>query len=94
MSKIAEKKALEEFPIDIVPDEDTLGFTESDRNEIPRLGYTKGYDQAMQDFLENACEWLKENSESYVIFDEVGYRFYAYNLLIKDFKNYMQNEEK
>ena len=51
MSKIAEKRALEAYPIDIIPDDDTMGFTSSDRNEIIRLGYIKGYDQAIQDLL-------------------------------------------
>lgn len=52
MSKISEQKALEAYPIDMIPDDDTMGFTSSDRNEIPRLGYIKGYDQAMQDIKE------------------------------------------
>lgn len=44
MSKIAEKKALEEYPI--------YYFFEK------REGYIKGYDQAMKDFLERAEEFL------------------------------------
>lgn len=64
MSKIAEQKALEAYPIDIIPDDDTMGFTSSDRNEIIRLGYIKGYDQAMQDFMEKAEKFFK--NELYV----------------------------
>ncbi len=52
MSKISEQKALEAYPIDIIPDDDTMGFTSSDRNEVIRLGYQQGYDQAMQDIKE------------------------------------------
>ena len=86
MNKIAEQKALEEYQIDIVPDDDTMGFTSSDRNETIRLGYIKGYDQAMQDFLEKACEWLSKNARNY-------YSAYATSdKLIEDFKNHIQNE--
>lgn len=68
MSKIAKKKALEVYPIDIIPDDDTMGFTSSDRNEVIRLGYTKGYDQAMQDMAKDS-EHLKYLS------DEIGYAY-------------------
>lgn len=79
MSKISEQKALEAYPIDMIPDDDTMGFTSSDRNEIPRLGYIKGYDQAMQDFLEKAEKILTE-------------RMYFSDDEAKEFKNYMKNE--
>lgn len=63
--------------------------TEYPRNLIRKSTHKEIYDQAMQDFLEKAEIWLEKNSESYVRFDEVGYRFYAHSSLIRDFKNYM-----
>ena len=84
----AEERALEAYPI-LFSERNGYDNTFKDRRE----SYIKGYDKAMQDFLEKACEWLKENSKSYVIFDEVGYRGYSSNLLIKYFKNYMQDEK-
>lgn len=84
--KISEKKALEAYPIDIIPDDDTMGFTSSDRNEVIRLGYIKGYDQAMQDFMEKAEKWL----EIHMPFGEVSHES-VYDC-IQEFKNYMQNE--
>lgn len=83
MIQISEQKALEAYPIDIIPDDDTMGFTSSDRNEIIRFGYIKGYDQAFQDFLEKACEWLMHNND----WHDGEVDFY-----IKNFKNYMQDE--
>lgn len=56
--------------------------------------YNKGYDQAMQDFMEKACEWLKGNSKKYVVCYEDGYSHYACNSMIDDFKNYIQNESE
>lgn len=50
MSKIAEQKALEEYPI-LFSERNGYDSTFKDRRE----SYIKGYDQAMQDFLERAC---------------------------------------
>lgn len=75
---------MEVYPIDILPDDDTMGFTSSDRNEVIRFGYIKGYDQAIQDFLEKACEWLETKI--------ICYSKREYEELIEQFKNYMQNE--
>ena len=48
--------------------------------------YNNGYNQAMQDFLEKACEWLSKNARNY-------YSAYATSdKLIEQFKNYMQDE--
>ena len=52
------KRHWKHIPIDIIPDDDTMEFTSSDRNEVIRLGYIKGYDQAMQDLIEKAPEDL------------------------------------
>ena len=50
--------------------------------------YNNGYNQAMQDFLEKACEWLSKNARDY-------YSAYATSdKLIEDFKNYMQDESE
>lgn len=54
MSKISEQKALEAYPVC----EDTDEF-----NRIyERKAYIQGYDQAMQDFLEKACMFLKNRT--------------------------------
>lgn len=68
MSKIAEQKALEAYPIDIIPDDDTMGFTSSDRNEVIRLGYIKGYDQALKDMVRDAEKFQ-------YLSDEVGFAY-------------------
>lgn len=81
MSKIIEK-TLEEYPKSYV-----------DENISSREGYTKGYNQAMQDFMEKTCEWLKDNSKKYVVCYEDGYSHYAYNSMINDLKNYMEDAE-
>ena len=48
--------------------------------------YNAGYDQAMRDFMEKACEWLSKNVRNY-------YSAYATSdKLIEDFKNYIENE--
>ena len=65
MSKIAEQKALEEYPI--VPDNNAL-ITQETFNVSRRVGYIKGYDQAMQDMARDA-EKLQYLS------DEFGYAY-------------------
>ena len=84
MSKIAEQKALEAYP------PTPLNVSLVDYNSFKRTFYAKGYDQAMQDFLEKACEWLKENLYDY--YDDVDDERTSDALLIQDFKNYMQKE--
>lgn len=87
MSKIAENKALEAYPIDKLYNDVNLQY---------RIGYEEGYDQAMQDFLEKTCKWLKEsitnNPECNRIISKKG--VITMGLLIEDFKNYMQNESE
>ena len=79
MSRIAEKRAWEAYP----PCINSNGF---DLAESRRESYIVGYDQAMQDFMEKACEWLSKNARNY-------YSAYATSdKLIEHFKNYMQNE--
>lgn len=84
MSKIAENKALEAYP---EVKYKTLGMLEGgglievDLNIQNRDGYIKGYDQAMQDFLNKACEWLSKQPMSRPVF-----------WTVEDFKNYMEEE--
>lgn len=84
MSKISEQKALEAYPILISKDSVEEGF---DWNEEYREVYSQGYDKAMQDFLEKACEWLEPTFKNLAGYNCGGD-------LINDFKNYMQNESE
>lgn len=82
MSKIAEKKALEVYP----PENGTL---------YQRLGYVKGYDRAMQDFLEKTEKFF--NKELFTRFNGSEYRVASNKCMnlqqfIEQFKNYMQDE--
>lgn len=57
MSKIAEQKALEEYP------PTPLNESLVDYNSFKRTFYAKGYDQAMQDFwrrLASGCQRMRE----------------------------------
>ena len=83
MSKIAEIKALEAYPICNCYNDEHM--RKEDVNIELRIGYEEGYDQAMQDFLEKACEWLMHNNDWHD--GEV-------DLYVKNFKNYMQNESE
>jgi hypothetical protein len=79
MSKISEQKALEAYPIKhvVLP----FCFSVPDLNEPYRKPYQEGYNQAMQDFLEKACEYL------------AGIALTHPHLIdLDDFKNYMQDE--
>ena len=61
MSKIAEQKALEAYP----PNPQQLKMEgEIDFNKWKKEGYIKGYAQAMQDFMEKACEFFYENTHT------------------------------
>lgn len=57
MSKIAENKALEAYPICNCYNEQCM--MQEDVNLELRIGYEEGYDQAMQDFLKKAEKWLE-----------------------------------
>ena len=77
MSKISEQKALEAYPESLY-----IGYPDSwSRYKTLREGYIKGYDQAMQDFMEKACDWLSKQPMSRPVF-----------WTVEDFKNYMQDE--
>lgn len=77
MSKISEQKALEAFPMD----EYEFDKAKKSNIERSRYAYIKGYDQAMQDFLEKAEKILTE-------------RMYFSDDEVKEFKNYMQDESE
>lgn len=88
MSKISEQKALEAYP----NKEGTVyhsffGVLKFDGNAAERRGYQEGYDQAFQDFLEKACEWLEPTFKNIAGYNCGGD-------LINDFKNYMQDESE
>lgn len=67
----ARKKALETYPV--IPSPYYGG--DEDRNLKYRFGFVKGYDQAMQDFLEKAKEFFIEKHAG----------------MFNQFKNYMQD---
>lgn len=83
MGKIAEQKSFEAYP----PHWQNLaGDGYYDMSLERREGYAKGYDQALQDFMEKACDYLQKNLWR-VEDGEFRQRF------VTDFKNYMQDEE-
>jgi hypothetical protein len=81
MSEISEQKALEAYPI-LFSERNGYDNISKDRRE----SYIKGYDQAMQDFLEKAEMYLKTR---------VYYNMHPNNITtaIQEFKNYMQDEK-
>ena len=96
MSKIAESKALEAYPEAEVKYKTLVmleggGLIEVDLNIQKRDGYIKGYDQAMQDFLDKACEWLEDTQlENFICRDDGVY--FDNEKLIEQFKNYIKKE--
>jgi hypothetical protein len=85
MSKISEQKAFEEYPLPKEETESTSFINQETFNSAKRTGYIVGYDQAFQDFLEKACDYLKRNCPS--IFDT--YQESGYNEIEK-FKEYLE----
>ena len=66
MSKIAEKKALEAYPICNCYDEQCM--MQEDVNFESRIAYEEGYDKAMQDLLKDANQYM-------YLSDEIGYAY-------------------
>lgn len=66
MSKIAEKRALEAYPICNCYNEQCM--MQEDVNFESRIGYEKGYDQAIQDLLTDANQYM-------YLSDEIGYAY-------------------
>lgn len=83
MSKIAETKALEAYP------PTPLNVSLVDYNSFKRTFYVKGYDQAMQDFLEKAEKYLVPHIQSILLGD-----MHDTSVFVQDFKNHMQNESE
>ena len=86
MSKIAENKALEAYPS---TDRDPNGIFV----QVRREDYAKGYDQAMQDFLEKSEKFF--NKELFTRFNGAEHRVASNKRMnlqqfIEQFKNYMQ----
>lgn len=67
MSKIAEQKALEAYPIKEEWVGNQYGGLE-DINGLSREKYQEGYDQAMQDLLKDANQYM-------YLSDEIGYAY-------------------
>lgn len=89
MSKIAEQKALETYPeiegSETYFDRDYICTKPIDLNKQRRQGYIKGYEQAMQDFMEKASKYLFDNLPHIIdITQTVSF--------IDNFKIYMQDE--
>lgn len=88
MSKISEQKALEAYSILF---SERNGYDNAFKDK--RESYIKGYDQAMQDFLEKAEKFF--NDELYVsIANQICSvdDFTSMTNFIEQFKNYMQDE--
>lgn len=87
MSKISEQKALEAYPMN------EYEFDKAKKSDIERkrFAYIKGYDKAMQDFLDKAEEYLRKE------FVDMWLRYIRGHSMddeIKMFKNYMQDESE
>ena len=76
MSKIAEQKALEAYPVKKIKD----NFGTRDINRCMREACVQGYDQAMQDFLEKAMKYL-EGKPIHPVWVE-GFKKYIQNEII------------
>jgi hypothetical protein len=91
MSKIAEKKALEEYPLPQEESESTAFINQETFNSAKRVGYIKGYDKALQDFLNKACNWLESNFiDKEIVSMGIWHKFTDKD--IEQFKNYMDKE--
>ena len=65
MSKRAEQKALEAYPISRLPF--FPGSVASyDTNEEKRMIYEESYEQAEKDTIERVCEWLIDRASYYM----------------------------
>lgn len=79
MSKIAEKRTNE-----IIGEFHEGDYTDHSRHNTEWIAFKKGYDQAMQDFLEKANRYFIEiANKAQVVLPKSFF---------EDFKNYMQDE--
>lgn len=82
MSKLAHQRAYEQYP-------------QGNDGSSARIGYTLGYDQAFQDFVEKAEKFF--NEELFTRFSGKEHRVASNKCMnlqqfIEQFKNYMENE--
>ena len=90
MSKRAEEKALEAYPVKMTPlvYQDLIdqfgGKTDIDVNTYPRCLFQEGYEQAEKEVIERAVAWLKDYVKYFEIYDEKG---------IEEFKKAMEEEK-
>jgi hypothetical protein len=87
MSDISKQKALEEYPLPKEESCSTAFINQETFNSAKRTGYEKGYDQAMQDFLDKAEDAISMISRHYVGED------YSFDKIWEQFKNYIQHAE-
>ena len=93
MSKMSEQKALEAYPRAKEEPYSTGFINKETLSSSKREGYIVGYDQAMQDFLEKACEWFEDTQlENFNCRDDGIY--FDNERFIEQYKNYMQNESE
>jgi len=90
MSKLSEQKALEAYPS---TDRDPNGIFV----QVRREDYVKGYDQAMQDFMEKAEEFFYEQfnihpHDCHVVQYVSDTPLEDIDDFVEQFKNYMQDE--
>lgn len=76
MSKIAEKRTNE-----IIGEFHDGDYTDHSRHNTQWVAFKQGYDQAIQDFLEKACEYLTPINHTH-----------PHLIDLDDFKKYMQDE--
>lgn len=90
MSKIAEQKSLGEYPKINHPYSTDVEREIDAKRAYYRTAYIVGYDQAMQDFLERACTFLKNRTMAELCLDSESTELV--DDFIEDFKDYMQDE--
>ena len=91
MSKIAVQKSFKEYPLLTIKDFERVEVF--DDKIFERQAYIKGYDQAMQDFLEKACKYIENSQMEYFICCDDGICFES-EKFVERFKNYMKNESE
>lgn len=99
MSKRAEERALEAYPVKMVSG--PIGFEELlkfDFNSLFRCIFTEGYEQAEKDTIERAVAWLKDNAEKYIVQTTESYPDAPFKAIIggncwEDLKKAMEDEK-
>lgn len=84
MSKRAEEKALEIFPVKKVPyyGLSCNAYSERDANLDNRTLFCMGYEQAEKDTIERVVEWLKVHAEDYIVNMTGSYPDAPFNAII------------